>query len=233
MKYKNLFVLVIFSMFVFFVSSCSVQSDVSQGDETSKVAGNINKAQQVSASYFYKMNKAASNLSWAAAARIAVVSQRSQWDPYILEKAYQGDMSAKFYGYYNRNAKPYDVDNMRETIREALSYYGGGAHGTNVVPGGGYANVFWRVLLEGVPIIVVRRDKTNYNDFWAVVIYAMPNANGGQETISVWDPEHGWDYTCNLNSFCDDARFYNGYCGQFAIWPSYGLGGYSTPTGYY
>jgi hypothetical protein len=235
MKYKNLFVSVIVSILLFFVSSCTVQSDVGQGSEKSvqiDAANSKDSAQAVSAWYFTKMNKAASNLSWAATVKMAVVSQRNKWDPYIDQEVYQGDISAKYYN-GNRNAKPYDYFEMRDNVRLSLDYYGApGSHGTPIVPGAAdvYSNLFWKVLYCGVPIVVVRRDKTNYKNFWAVIIFAMPNTKRGQETISVYDPEHGFDYTCDLKGFCDDAKYYDGNSGQFALWPKYGPAGGVLPS---
>jgi hypothetical protein len=238
MKNNKLIVLIILALFALFVSGCAdpganqeankskKNRSTKQDDEISKDIGNTinNSVDPVSAWYFEKWKKAASNLSWAAVTRMAVICQMYRWDPYIKDKTWQGDMSEHYYR-GNRNAKPSDYYEMRDTIRAALQYYGGGyAHGINVMPGASnsYANLFYRVLYAGVPVIILRRDKTNYNNYWALIIYAMPNANGGQETISVYDPEHDWTYTCALKGFCDDARYYDSNTCQMAIWPNYG-----------
>ena len=136
-------------------------------------------------------------------------------------------MSAKFYN-GDRNAKPYDYAEMIDVIRDAMEYYGyGGTWRVNVVPNGDdfYANIFYQVLYTRIPIIIVRRDDTNHNKYWAVVIYAMPDTTNNYEKISVWDPEHGWDYTCYLKDFCDDSRYDDH--GQTAIYYQWGPGGYN------
>ena len=208
MKNKKFIFLIVLVLIAFLVSTCadpgakqsedqSVSQDASQGDEKSNIPKITYSKEYVW--YMIKIVKAASNLSWAAAAKIAIVAHLYPYDHYISSRVWQGDLSDWRYG--KRNAKGSNYQNFNYDIEQAAWHWGV----TNTTKKMGVASTFhinWD-LSEGHPVIITRRDKNNTNSFWAVVIYAIDDNN----QISVWDPEHGWDYTCDYEGFANDSRY--------------------------
>lgn len=144
---------------------------------------------------FIKIRKAASNLSWAAATKMALITS--------LDKPYnwiwQGDMSYEVYNNRNADALNYQLSNA--DMEQMLISRGVGW--TEKMTGVASKNQIFNSLARGNLVIVTRSKKNDITDFWSLIIYGIHD-NGN---ISVWDPQHGWDYTVPYEAFANDSRY--------------------------
>jgi hypothetical protein len=102
----------------------------------------------------------------------------------------------------NRNAIGYSYQDMNYDMERAVNRWG--ISYTTKQMGVASINDIYRDISEGHPVLITRTLKNNHNVYWAVVIYAL---NTDNNQISVWDPEHGWDYTCDYSGFANDSRY--------------------------